>query len=104
MEALIEKAPQLAAVLMGVGLVLAAWWKIAKLQIEEAKRRDAFDLARMAELERIGIGCHEHTNQLYERFAATLEHALSVISDNTTIIKENIKILGGLEKRMNGGK
>lgn len=89
MEALVEKAPYLAAVIAVVSIFVTAWMK-------ESKRRDAFDLARMAELERIGQTCHEHTKELNEKTNRSIDNASRIIETNT-------KIIGAIERRMNGG-
>lgn len=88
MDVLIEKAPYLGSVLFVVLIFIRAWSK-------DADRREKFDLARMKELERIGSNCHEHTKQLNERTNKAIDNASRIIENNT-------KIIGAIEKRMNG--
>ena len=96
METLIEEAPYLGAVVIVVGMFVGAWWKQQRLQAHESKRRDEFDLARMVELERIGSACHDHTRELNQRSNTAIDNASRVIEANT-------KIIGAVERRMNGG-
>ena len=88
MDVLIEKAPYIAAIVLVIVVFLAYLGK-------EGKRRDAFDIARMKELERIGQACHEHTRELNERFAKAMDNSARIIEVNT-------KIIGAIERRMNG--
>ena len=89
MEALIEKAPFLASLVMIVIIFTMSYTR-------ESRRRDAFEIARMKELERIGSACHAHTKELNER-------AVSAIGNCSRIIENNTKIIGAIERRMNGG-
>ena len=90
MDQLIEKAPYLAAVILTMLIFVTAYAK-------ESKRRDTFEIARLAELEKIGEACHAHTKELNERTNATIEN-------NSRIIEANTKIIGAIERRMNGGR
>jgi hypothetical protein len=88
-EALVQKAPYVAALVFVVIMFL-------RHQAKESARRDEFDLARMMELERIGQTCHDHTKELNDRAVAAIDNSSRVIEDNT-------KIIGAIERRMNGG-
>lgn len=90
MEALIEKAPYIAAMLI---LVLGFLGFLTR----EAKRRDSFELARSSEYERLSTACHEHTKELNEK-------AIGAIDNSSRIIEANTKIIGAIERRMNGGR
>ncbi len=106
MDQLIEKAPYLGAVILVVWIFVTAWAKNTKRQDEAWERRDKFDLARMAELERIGLGCHNHSSEREERFIKTMtereERYAKTVENNNRIIESNIKLLGAMERRMNG--
>ena len=88
-ETLVQKAPYVAALVFVVVAFL-------RHQSKESTRRDEFDIARMMELERIGQTCHAHTKELNDR-------AVSAIDNSSRIIENNTKIIGAIERRMNGG-
>jgi hypothetical protein len=96
LETLAQKAPYLAAVVFVVWTFVRAWQKEATRREHEEDRRNKFDLARMKELERIGVACHEHTRELNERTTQAINNAARVIEANT-------KIIGAVEERLNGG-
>ena len=88
-EMFIQKAPYVAALVFVVVAFL-------RHQAKESTRRDEFDIARMMELERIGKVCHAHTKELNDR-------AVTAIDNSSRIIENNTKIIGAIERRMNGG-
>ena len=90
METLIEKAPYIASILLVVLIFVRAWAK-------DSDRRERFDAKSMAQLERIGVNCHNHTKELNDRAVKAIDNASRIIENNT-------KIIGAVERRMNGGK
>lgn len=89
METLIEKTPYIAAIVFVVLVFVRSWAK-------DAERRERYDTARMEQLERIGENCHTHTKDLNDRAVKAIDNASRIIEDNT-------KIIGAVERRMNGG-
>ena len=102
MEALIEKAPYLGAVILMAWIFIRDRSKESARRDLENERRDKFDLARMAELERIGKACHIHTAQLNERSNDAIDKNTRIIELNIDMNAKVISTLGAIERRMNG--
>jgi len=80
-----------------------AIWKLLKIWQEEQEKQRAFDIKRMAELERIGTNCHLHTTELREEQTRQSDRTNKIIEKALSVIESNAKIIGAIERRLNGG-
>ncbi len=88
MDELLEKAPYIGALVLVVLIFV-------RDRHSADKRRDEVEGQRWAEAERLSNQCHAHTKELNERTSVAIDNAARIIEANT-------KIIGAIERRMNG--